>query len=72
MEVVKVKNTNICPKCNSGNVIKAQDNGYNAMGIPLTLMHVAKVCRYVCCNCGFAEEWVEDKSNLEKIETKYR
>lgn len=68
-----MKNTHICPKCNSNNIVKVPDTeSINTISIAVSLLHSAKVSRYVCCDCGFAEEWIENKTDLEKIKTKYR
>ena len=29
------------------------------------------VTRYLCANCGFSEEWVEDRKGLELIKKKF-
>jgi len=71
-----MKNTHRCPKCNSSNIVKVSDNeGFNKTNrynIQTSSFHWVKVIRHVCCDCGFAEEWVENKIDLKKIETKYR
>lgn len=64
-----MKNTNCCPKCNSNDIIRA--NGSNrAYGggnnIITGAFSSVKVNRYICCNCGFTEEWI-DKEDIEKI-----
>lgn len=70
-----MKNKHICPKCNSNNIVKVSDNEgvnrTNRYNIRISSLHWVRVVRYVCCDCGFAEEWVEDKADLKEIETKY-
>ena len=66
-----MKNTRICPKCNSSNIIRidgyagAYGTGNNIM-IGATIFSAVNVNRYVCCNCGFTEEWI-DRADLEKL-----
>lgn len=66
-----MKNTRICPKCNSSNIIRidgyagAYGSGNNIM-VGATIFSAVNVNRYVCCNCGFTEEWI-DRSDLEKL-----
>ena len=66
-----MKNSEICSKCGSHNVKKidgdmlAHSNGDNVL-IGSALFSIIKVNRYICCDCGFVEHWI-DKENLEKI-----
>ncbi len=66
-----MKNTRICPKCNSNDIIRF--NGYtgsygagNNIMVGATIFSAVGVNRYVCCHCGFTEEWI-DKGDLEKL-----
>lgn len=65
-----MKNSNHCPKCGSENItsVKATDS----MGIRIStgMLSIAQITHYVCCDCGFIEEWIENKSDLEKIQNK--
>ena len=27
--------------------------------------------KYVCCDCGYVEEWIESKADLEKIRERF-
>lgn len=68
-----MKNTNTCPKCGSRDILKipgytgAYGSGNN---IPLTFSTV-KVHRYLCCNCGFSEEWV-NVEDIPRLENKFK
>ena len=64
--------SNTCPKCKSRTVVRIQDNGRYANGNNIytttrTLFGRIPVIRYVCCSCGYVEEWVETPEELEKI-----
>ena len=67
-----MKNRKICPKCNSTDLIRvpgkagAYGVGNNIM-VGATIFSAINVNRYVCCTCGFSEEWI-DKSDLEKLQ----
>lgn len=67
-----MKNVKRCPKCNSSNIIRVPDDAhrYLANSICITkLMTVERVpvARYVCCDCGYVEDWVENRNELNKI-----
>lgn len=68
-----MKNTEKCPKCSSGNIVRVPDNPYrhasgnNIYTTTATLIGKIPVIRYVCCNCGYVENWIERGSELDKI-----
>ncbi len=66
-----MKNTKICPKCNSTNIVRF--DGYsgpygtgNNIMTGATIFSGVNVNRYICCTCGFTEEWI-DTQDLKKI-----
>ena len=68
-----MKNTNCCPKCGSRNVVRVPDNpnrhasGNNIYTSAFTLLKKIPVIRYVCCDCGYVENWVETQSERDGI-----
>lgn len=68
-----MKNTGKCPKCGSGNVARIPDHpnrhasGNNIYTTTMTLTGKIPVIRYVCCDCGYVENWVETETELDKI-----
>ncbi len=67
-----MKNTRICPKCNGSDIIKIDGKtaAYGALNyIPAGISSIS-VTRYLCCTCGYSEEWV-DRENLPKLKKKY-
>ncbi len=68
-----MKNTGICPKCGSRRIARVPDrpgryaSGNNIYTTSLTLAGKIPVIRYVCCGCGYAEGWVENPAEREKI-----
>ena len=74
-----MKNMKICPKCNSTDILivdgyaGAYGSGNNIM-TGATIFSAVKVNRYVCCSCGFTEEWInqEDIEKLKKAKRAHR
>ncbi len=70
-----MKNTHTCPKCGGTDVLRipgtsgAYGTGNN---IPSgkTIFSYVLVHRYLCCSCGYSEEWI-DKEDIEKLKKKY-
>ena len=66
-----MKNTKICPKCGSVNIVRIDGytgpygSGNNVM-TGNTIFSTVNVNRYVCCDCGFTEEWI-DKADIDKV-----
>jgi len=71
-----MKTNEKCTKCNSNDIVKipgsagAYGSGSNIM-TGMTTLSAVKVTRYLCCNCGFTEEWIDNKKDIEKIRAKY-
>ncbi len=69
-----MKNTNICPKCQSTDILRINgEHSFDDVGnnIKIGVFGQVIVNKYLCCNCGFTEEWV-DNDALEKIKKKYK
>ena len=67
-----MKNLKYCPKCQSTNIVRidghvgSYGSGNNIM-TGATIFSAIKVNRYICCHCGFTEEWI-DREDIEKVE----
>lgn len=67
-----MKNGNVCPKCGSRHIVRVPDNlrrhasGNNIYTTRATLLGKIPVIRYVCC--GYTENWVETRRDLETIQ----
>ena len=63
--------TRICPKCGSNEIYVIDGytgpygSGNNVM-IGATVFSAVKVNRYICCTCGFTEEWI-NREDLPKV-----
>ncbi len=71
-----MKSTKICPKCHSGDIIRIDGNvgsygAGNNIITGATIFSAIKVNRYICCQCGFTEEWI-DKKDIEKVKNSYK
>ena len=68
-----MKDTNKCPKCGLANIVRIPDHPYrhasgnNIYTTTATLAGKIPVIRYVCCNCGYVENWIKHKNELQKI-----
>lgn len=72
-----MKNTGVCSKCNSDSVLRipGKHTGYgagNIIVIGLTAINAAKVTRFVCEQCGYSEEWIESKRDIQRLIAKYK
>ena len=71
-----MKNKNICPKCGSADivVVPGRAGAYgtgNNIQVGLTNFSAVLVNRYVCCSCGYSEEWIE-KEDIPTLNKKYK
>ena len=70
-----MKNNKCCPKCNSKEILKvpgkagAYGSGNNIQ-VGWSNFSAVLVDRYVCCKCGYSEEWI-DTDDIESLKKKY-
>jgi predicted nucleic-acid-binding Zn-ribbon protein len=67
------KNTGSCPKCHSSDVARVPaepGRGHALTGPPGVVTSVA-MTRFVCCRCGYTEEWVEAAEDLAAVKRRY-
>ncbi len=68
-----MKNTRRCPKCGGTDLLRvdgytgAYGSGNNIM-VGATIFSGVNVNRYICCTCGYTEEWI-DKEDMEKVKS---
>ena len=70
-----MKNNKCCPKCNGKEIILVP--GFvrpygliNYIRVDMYNLTPVTVDRYVCCECGYSEEWVT-KEDIDKLKDKY-
>ena len=66
----------MCPKCNGTDIIlvpgKAGAYGVgNNIQVGLTTFSAVLVDRYVCCDCGYSDEWIA-KEDIQILKKKYK
>ena len=72
-----MKNSKRCPKCGSTDIVRIPDNpnryasGNNIYTTTVTLMGKIPVIRYVYCDCGYVENWIEKRAELDKIKNMF-
>ena len=66
-----MKYTKECPKCHSMDIVRI--DGYtgpygtgNNLMTGKTIFSTVNINRYICCRCGYTEEWI-DKEDLETV-----
>lgn len=66
-----MKQTRLCPKCSSNDIVRVDGNagaygsGNNIM-LGATIFSAVNVNRYICCRCGYTEEWI-DREDIQRI-----
>ena len=60
-----MKHTGACPKCGGTEIMLIQ--GYAADNIIPAGWTGAKVDRFLCCGCGYSEEWISQKDIAKLI-----
>ena len=65
-----MRDTKTCPKCGGHNIVIITNDGHpdptqgnNLMCNRTILSGVIYVKRYICCGCGYTEDWI-DKNDL--------
>lgn len=72
-----MKNGNACPKCGSRRIIRVPDDprrhasGNSIYTTRATLLGKIPVIRYVCRDCGYVENWVEERRELERLAERF-
>ena len=69
-----MKSTRVCPKCGSNEILRVegQVGAYGSGNNIVTGIFTAtKVNRYVCCRCGYSEEWI-DREDIPKLIKYYK
>jgi ribosomal protein S27AE len=65
-----MKNNKKCPKCNSSAIGRKRGspvlNSWSRISINLTSLDVW-ITRFVCTECGYIEEWIENPSDLKRF-----
>ena len=70
-----MKNTRVCTKCGSNDIARIEGQvGPHGTGNNIltgwSIFSAVKVTRFLCLSCGFSEEWIESREDLQKIREK--
>ena len=71
-----MKNTSVCPKCGSHDIVRVPDDAHRYLANSIAITNVAwvkriPVARYVCCGCGYVENWVEQRHELKELKRRF-
>ena len=71
-----MKNTKRCPKCGGSDILRIEGKAGpygsgNHIPVGLTNFSAVLVHRYLCCSCGYSEEWI-DKEDIPALVKKYK
>jgi ribosomal protein S27AE len=68
-----VKNSDTCPKCQSRDIIVVSMRKTVSTIIPIafTMAGCVNLARHVCGACGFTEEWIHDKNDIDRLRAKF-
>jgi predicted RNA-binding Zn-ribbon protein involved in translation (DUF1610 family) len=69
-----VKNSKKCTKCGAVEIVRipGRVGAYGAgNNIPVGWLDAIKVTRFLCANCGFSEEWIEEAEDLAELRRRY-
>ncbi|MGL5711579.1 MAG: hypothetical protein ACRCX2_01050 [Paraclostridium sp.] len=73
-----MKKNKICSKCDSNKVVEIENsigfkkNGNGFINIPISAFKTVETTRYICCECGYIEQWVSNKDDLKLIYDTYK
>lgn len=70
-----MKRSHTCPKCGGRDILRVpgKSGAYGAgnnIQMGFTYFSAVLVHRYVCCCCGYSEEWI-DAADLERLKEKF-
>lgn len=62
-----MKTTKKCPKCGSEEIVTAAVDD-NVIRLGVTSLSAVYVTQYICCGCGYSEQWLNRDSLLRARE----
>ena len=70
-----MKHTKTCPKCGGNKILNVIGNpvqSWSITQIPTgrTSFSSVPVRRFICCNCSFSEEWI-DEEDISTLSSKF-
>lgn len=70
-----MKRSRQCPKCSGTDILRVEGDARaygagNNIFTGATIFSAVLVHRYVCCSCGYSEEWI-DREDISALKRKY-
>lgn len=66
-----MKNTKSCPKCEQQNIMKIPSNNTGEQdSIMLGILQHIYINHYVCADCGYTEQWIDNQKALDQLKQK--
>lgn len=70
-----MKHTGVCPKCGGTEILRIEGSAGaygagNNIPMGITVFSYVKVPRYMCCACGYMEEWI-DPADIPTLQKKF-
>lgn len=66
-----MKTSGTCPKCKSIEVVNVDNRMDRSNHIHTGVLSTIEVQKYICCDCGYVEDWVENIYDLKEIKRKF-
>lgn len=72
-----MKSFKVCPKCKGNDILRipgkcgAHGAGNNIQVHSSFIFGAVLVTRYLCCSCGYSEEWIDKQEDIEKLKERY-
>ena len=71
-----MKNSSQCIKCGSHKIIRIPSKKFGNVGVNVIPVGwfksgTVRITRYLCCHCGYSEEWIDSSKDIAKIEESY-
>ncbi len=67
-----MRNSDKCIKCESSAVVQVDNQrGSQFNPIKTGMLTVASITRYVCCDCGYIEDWIDNQFDLNELKKKH-
>ena len=63
---------NTCIKCHSSKIVKVGEESRYNNAICINAFKNAISTKYICCDCGYFEEYYENKNHREAIYKKFK
>lgn len=70
-----MKNRGICRKCRSRDIVRidgSTEGGTGVIFLSMGGLEAVALTRFLCCQCGYSEEWLDKEEMLERVKRRYK